>query len=120
MADRRPRWIYGVGTEPDPRFTLANERTLLAWIRTAMAVAAAGLALLFTEDLLGAWSNVASGAAFALSLVVVVSAVSRWGRMERSLRLRQGLPAPWLAITLVGALVLGALVGAAIVLVSGP
>ena len=108
-----------MGTEPDPRFTLANERTLLAWIRTAMAVAAGGLALLFTEDLLGAWSNVASAAAFGLSLVVVVSAVSRWGRMERSLRLGQGLPAPWLAMTLVGALVLGALIGAAIVVVSG-
>ena len=27
---RFPRWVYGVGTEPDARFSLANERTFLA------------------------------------------------------------------------------------------
>lgn len=24
--------VYGQGEEPDPRFTLANERTFLAWM----------------------------------------------------------------------------------------
>src|ERR1700721_906742 len=33
------------GHEPDYRFTLANERTFLAWIRTALALVAAGLAI---------------------------------------------------------------------------
>ncbi|NNA69385.1 DUF202 domain-containing protein [Pseudomonas gessardii] len=33
------------GCEPDPRFTLANERTFLAWIRTAIALLASGIAL---------------------------------------------------------------------------
>jgi putative membrane protein len=120
MRERRPRWVYGSGTEPDPRFTLANERTLLAWIRTSLALAAAGLAVLFTEVLLGDWTPLVSAAAFTLSLVVVVGAVSRWARMERSLRLGEGLPAPWLALTLVGALVLGIVSGAVAVLVSGP
>ena len=32
-----------VGEEPDYRFTLANERTFLAWIRTALALVAGGL-----------------------------------------------------------------------------
>jgi putative membrane protein len=32
-------------TEPDPRFTLANERTFLAWNRTALALIAAGLGI---------------------------------------------------------------------------
>ena len=32
-------------TEPDPRFTLANERTFLAWSRTALALVAAGLGI---------------------------------------------------------------------------
>ena len=40
-----PRWVYDGGTEPDPRFTLANERTFLAWIRTSIAFMAAGVAL---------------------------------------------------------------------------
>lgn len=31
--------------DPDVRFLLANERTLLAWIRTAIAVIAGGVAL---------------------------------------------------------------------------
>ena len=41
MTDRRPQWVYGEGEEPDPRFTLANERTFLAWVRTALAMLAA-------------------------------------------------------------------------------
>ena len=31
------------GREPDYRFSLANERTLLAWVRTALALDVAGL-----------------------------------------------------------------------------
>jgi uncharacterized membrane protein YidH (DUF202 family) len=31
--------------EPDYRFTLANERTFLAWIRTALALIAGGIAV---------------------------------------------------------------------------
>lgn len=42
---RFPRHVYGVGTEPDPRFSLANERTFLAWIRTSLALIASGIAL---------------------------------------------------------------------------
>lgn len=33
-----------VGAEPDPRFSFANERTFLAWNRTALALIAAGAA----------------------------------------------------------------------------
>ncbi len=41
---RRPP-LHEVGTEPDYRFSLANERTFLAWNRTALALLAAGLAV---------------------------------------------------------------------------
>ena len=40
---RRPRRVYEVGQDPDPRFTLANERTALAWVRTGLAMVAGGL-----------------------------------------------------------------------------
>ncbi|RYV50439.1 DUF202 domain-containing protein [Pengzhenrongella frigida] len=44
--DRRfPRRVYRTGSEPDIRFSLANERTFLAWIRTSLAFLAAGIAL---------------------------------------------------------------------------
>ena len=44
-AARFPRWVCGEGSEADPRFTLANERTFLAWIRTALALTTGGVAL---------------------------------------------------------------------------
>ena len=48
MADDRgrfPRSVFEEGEDPDPRFSLANERTFLAWIRTGLAFVAAGLAV---------------------------------------------------------------------------
>ena len=43
MTDPEHRWpssVYAHGHDPDPRFSLANERTFLAWIRTALALVA--------------------------------------------------------------------------------
>ena len=41
---RMERRLEHTGSAPDPRFTFANERTFLAWNRTALALIAAGLA----------------------------------------------------------------------------
>lgn len=41
LADR----LLGGGQEPDPRFSLANERTFLAWIRTSLALLAGAVAV---------------------------------------------------------------------------
>ena len=45
--DRRrfPRSVFDGGEDPDPRFSLANERTFLAWLRTGLALVVAGLAV---------------------------------------------------------------------------
>ena len=43
MTDAEPPGKTSEGTEPDPRFTFANERTFLAWSRTALALVVAGL-----------------------------------------------------------------------------
>ena len=43
-AGWRPRSLRD-GDEPDPRFTLANERTFLAWVRTSLGLVAGSVAL---------------------------------------------------------------------------
>ena len=45
LVGRWPARVYGEGAEPDPRFTFANERTFLAWLRTALALVVAGVAV---------------------------------------------------------------------------
>lgn len=45
MSERRSGPWTGTGEEPDPRWTLANERTFLAYERTALGLLVAGLAI---------------------------------------------------------------------------
>lgn len=81
----------GVGEEPDYRFTLANERTFLAWIRTALALAAGGLAAVgLLEDFAG--GELLGIGLLTLSFVTAASAYRRWALNERSMRLNAPLP----------------------------
>jgi putative membrane protein len=43
---RDPARLADEGEDPDYRFTLANERTFLAWMRTSLALMAAGVAVI--------------------------------------------------------------------------
>ncbi len=103
------------GEEPDPRFTLANERTFLAWIRTSLALLAGGIAIeAFTSDLF--LEPVRKGLAIVLLLLGMLlsaGAALRWLRVERSMRHKAPLPLPLIVPLLAGA---GA-VAAAVVLV---
>ncbi|HZC70636.1 MAG TPA: DUF202 domain-containing protein [Jatrophihabitans sp.] len=87
---------------PDYRFTLANERTFLAWIRTALAMVAAGIAVV---QLVPEFSFFSAGrhvlGVLLILLAILVSAVSylRWQRNEQAVRRNQPLPPsrlPWL------------------------
>jgi putative membrane protein len=93
------------GTEPDPRFTLANERTFLAWIRTSLALLAGGIAMeAFTSDLFV--EPVRKGLAVLLLLLgMLLSAGSavRWLRVEQSMRNKAPLPLPLIIPLLAGA-----------------
>ena len=103
------------GTEPDPRFTLANERTFLAWIRTALALLAGGIAIeAFTSDLfLEPVRKSLAVLLLLLGMLLSAGAAGRWLRVERSMRNKTPLPLPLIVPLLAGA---GAL-AAAVVLV---
>lgn len=107
--DRRwPRSVYGVGAEPDPRFTFANERTFLAWARTALALIAAGVALTAYGSVTGtrSWPVVLASVLLTLcGLVSGVGALINWGRNERSMRLNRPLPSTPLLPVMVAVLV---------------
>jgi putative membrane protein len=100
-ATRFPRRVYDVGTEPDPRLTLANERTFLAWIRTALALIAGGVAL---EALgLPLQPSLRLGASIlllGLGLMAPLLAWLTWGATETALRQNTPLPGSMLALPL--------------------
>jgi putative membrane protein len=108
--------------EPDARFTLANERTFLAWSRTALALVTAGLAIVqLLPPFPGVpWARRIIGTPLILlgSAVVVISYLE-WTGKQRALR--RGEPVgrsrlPWiLAVTIA---VIG-LVAVALTLLSG-
>jgi len=85
-------WVRAVGADPDPRFTLANERTFLAWVTTSLGLLGLGLAV----------GTIIPGEHFAINLLAItwifmgamlsIRALVRWFRMERAMRLGQGLP----------------------------
>ena len=80
-----------VGDDPDYRFTLANERTFLAWIRTALALAAGGLAAIhLLPDALGA--EALGIALLGLAFVTAATSFRRWYRSEVAMRLGEPLP----------------------------
>jgi putative membrane protein len=105
VADRFPRWVFGSGTDPDPRFSLANERTFLAWIRTALALIAAGVALEALELPIQPGLRIASSVLFiVLGLLAALQSWIGWVRTERSLRLERALPAPSLGVVIASGL----------------
>lgn len=92
-ASRSPRSVFDVGREPDPLYTLANERTYLSWLRLAVTLLAGAVAIdrLFLEH---PWFG---SEILALGLVLIAFGacgigVRRWWVTERALRCREPLP----------------------------
>lgn len=89
------------GDAPDYRFSLANERTLLAYVRTALALNAGGLAaatLLPAEEV--AARGLLGGGLVALGALLTVGAYLRWSANEDAMRHDAPLPRSTLPLQL--------------------
>jgi putative membrane protein len=114
------QWLTGPdpraeGDEPDPRFSYANERTFLAWNRTALALISVGLAV---AQLLPPFSFVGGRRMIALPLIALGSVVAivslrEWARNERAMR--TGRPLPGSSLPRIVALVIALVAVVAIV-----
>lgn len=91
---------------PDYRFTLANERTFLAWLRTGLAVVAGGVAVAsYTPDLGVPWAGRAVAIALVLTgLGTALAGYRRWRSNEQAIKDDGPLPANWLAPAVTAAL----------------
>jgi putative membrane protein len=86
--------ISRLGEAPDYRFSLANERTFLAWIRTALGFLAAGVGL---DQLAPDFATPLIREMLALLLCLFAGGLAiygylRWLSNEKAMRLKQDLP----------------------------
>lgn len=92
-------------TEPDIRFTLANERTFLSWVRTSIGLVAAGVAVFHFLD--------ASRATSALALVLLgtgalagLAGFGHFRKADRAIRRGESLPTNTVVVAVMTAAVL--------------
>lgn len=107
MVYRRRKPLGEVGRPPDYRFSLANERTFLAWVRTALGLVVAGLAI---TQLLPPFAIPGGRRTVGLPLIllgtyVALTAYRRWERNERAIRLSIALPHSLLPLIVAGGIV---------------
>ena len=116
--------IRQVIDEPDYRFTLANERTFLAWQRTALGLLAATVALLqlVPGPAVQGMQYILSMVLGMLAIVTTGAGLLRWRQVDRAIRCSERLPhnrTPALLASSLAALGLVASVLAAVNAVTG-
>jgi putative membrane protein len=101
----------------DPRYSLANERTFLAWVRTSLAFVAFGIAI--PAVMRDVWSLTAikvwAAALLLAAAGLAAGATIRWRRVERAVRRGEPVPASYLAPVLLAVVLLA--IGVAVVAV---
>ena len=108
--------------EPDARFTLANERTFLAWSRTALALVVSGLAIvqLLTPFPGVPWGrNIIGTPLILLGSAVAVVSYFEWTGNQRALRRGEPMNRSRLPVILAMTIAIVGLVAAALALLSG-
>jgi inner membrane protein YidH len=107
--------------EPDARYTFANERTFLAWIRTALALVAAGLAII---QLLPPFHGIRWGRhAIGIPLIVLGGTIAllsyrEWTANQRALRRDEPLRRSWLPQVLAVTIAVVGLIAAVVAVLS--
>jgi putative membrane protein len=99
--------------EPDVRFTFANERTFLAWNRTALALIATGIA---ATQLLPDFHVSGGRRLLGLPLVVLgawvaAASLKHWRSNERAMRRGEPLPRSPMPFILSAGIVVVAVIG---------
>ncbi|MBT2896660.1 YidH family protein [Streptomyces sp. McG3] len=115
-----PELIRDDGDTPDYRFSLANERTFLAWIRTALALIGGGFAVdQFLPDIADAVRTGLALAVIGTGSLCALRAVHHWVRCERAIRKGEDLPATAFPAVLSVLVTLVSLVVVAVVAMGG-
>jgi putative membrane protein len=113
-----PARIREEGETPDYRFSLANERTFLAWLRTALALVGGGFAVVqFLPDLHRTLRVTLAIVLLTVGALVALRAVNHWVRVELAMRRSESIPLTRLPSVLgltVGALALAMVIAVAV------
>ncbi len=104
------------GADPDYRFTLANERTFLAWIRTSLAMMAAGVAVTRFVPGLTVIRHALGFLLIGIGGLLSALAYRDWQRNERAMRLGRQLPRSFVPRLVTGSLLVAAIVALALVI----
>ena len=114
--------VDGAEVEPDYRFTLANERTFLAWERTALGLLAAGVAVVqLVPELSFPGARHILGVLLAvLATITAGVGVLRWRQVDHAMR--RGMPLPrhptpaylGVGLVVIGLLTLGLIISKAV------
>lgn len=109
------------GHDPDYRFSLANERTFLAWIRTSLALLAAGVAVVKIVPSFGLPGGrlLLGVVLIVLALLLAATSYLRWRHNEAAMRLDRTLPSSPVPLVLAVGLSVVALIALALVLAEG-
>jgi len=107
--------------EPDPRFSYANERTFLAWIRTALGLITAGLAVtqLFPKFDVPGGRRLIGLPLIALGVLIAVFSFGNWRRNEDAMRFQRPLPRSFLPRIVAVVVSVVAIIGLLLVVFAG-
>ena len=115
---REPAWRR-TGKTPDYRFSLANERTFLAWVRTALALLAGAIAIdqLAPEIAPPLIRIILCMVLAVIGAVLAIVSYRRWAPQEQAMRNDEELPHSWLMLGMTVVVSLAAIVFAILILV---